>query len=153
MHAWSAACVCTYLQTRLEVDRVDSANPPYLLSQCKYQSLAPPLSCCELHSAFSSTRLVSSRSCASFSPQGCTVDIPEQLQPSSSTSHSGGLSPLCYCVIVACLALALLLIGIWPMLRVLCMCQARHRCLLQPLLSVSDVYKQGQVSAVCIPCI
>lgn len=41
-------------------------RPPYLLSQCKYQSLAPPLSCCELHSAFSSTRLASFRSCASF---------------------------------------------------------------------------------------
>lgn len=60
-------CVSVHLPSGLKVARVHRAEPSYLLSQCKYQSLAPPLSCCwELRSAFSSTPLVSSRSCASF---------------------------------------------------------------------------------------
>lgn len=58
--------VCTYCQLGLKLSGFILADPSYLLSQCKYQSLAPPPSCCELHSAFSSTRLVSSRSCASY---------------------------------------------------------------------------------------
>lgn len=41
-------------------------EPSYLLSQCKHRSLAPPPNCSELHSAFSSTRIASVHSCASF---------------------------------------------------------------------------------------
>lgn len=60
-------------------------TPSYLLSQCKYRSLAPPPSCLELHSAFSSARLASFRSCASFCPLGCAADITEQpLQASTA---------------------------------------------------------------------
>lgn len=87
----SVGCVCMHLPTGLKVDS-SFCRFSYLLSQCKYRSLAPPLSCFELHSAFSSTRLVSFHSCASFCLQGCNVDIPKQLQQQTPTSQCGGLT-------------------------------------------------------------
>lgn len=53
-----------------------SLTPSYLLSQCKYRSLAPPPSCLELRSAFSSARLASFHSCASFLPSGLRAGHP-----------------------------------------------------------------------------
>ena len=110
--------VCCQLGAKLTGFILQSLSS-YLLSQCKYQSLAPPLSCCELHSAFSSTRLVSSRSCVSCCLQGCTVDIPEQLQQSPCVIMAWPCCCSCCCCCwsgTACL---------------LCMCQLR--CLLQLL--------------------
>lgn len=80
-------------------------RPPYLLSQCKYRSLAPPLSCCELHSAFSSTRLASFRSCASF----FLLRAAHWTFPCSSDRHPcasqcGGLSSCCWRANMSCLA-------------------------------------------------
>lgn len=100
-----------------------SSCTSYLLSRCKYQSVAPPLSrCWELHSAFSSTLLVSSRSCASCFPsselQGghCGADVC--CRPPLVYFTAGGLlgcvsvppvqfgiiiaPALCVCVLVLC---------------------------------------------------
>lgn len=59
----SACC-----QLVFKLSGFNCVEPPYLLSQCKHRSLAPPPSWSELHSAFSWTRIASFHSCASFSP-------------------------------------------------------------------------------------
>lgn len=55
-----------YCKLAFKLSGFNCVEPPYLLSQCKHRSLAPPPSWSELHSAFSWTRIASFHSCASF---------------------------------------------------------------------------------------